>query len=61
MQSGELNQEEIMKKVSVVESKEKIQLIYNLCKEVKGANDCETAYKLYECYVTYKNRNKIYY
>lgn len=61
MVNGELNHEEIMRKISAVESKEKIQLIYDLCKDIKGENDCETSFKLYECVMTYKDRNKNYY
>lgn len=28
---------------------------YNACKDVKGSNDCETAYQLYQCYLNNKS------
>lgn len=56
MENGELNKDEIMRKFSAIEEKEKIESIYNACKDIKGESDCETAYKIYECYL--KNRVK---
>lgn len=55
MHSDELIEDVIIEKLSHDRPSEKVQKIYNICKDVKGQNSCETAFKIYECYV--KNRN----
>lgn len=56
MANGELNKDELMRKFSAIEKEEKIEAIYNICKNIRGDSDCETAFKVYECYLN--NRNK---
>lgn len=47
---GKLQEDVIVAKFSVDKPKEKVQALYNLCKDQKGASNCETAYKVYKCY-----------
>lgn len=47
---GDLLEKVVVEKLSKGEDKAKVEAVVSKCKTLKGANACETAYKLYECY-----------
>jgi hypothetical protein len=54
MANDELMKDVIIDKLSSDQPKEQVEEIFNACKEVTGANSCERAYKMFECYLSYK-------
>lgn len=50
MKNDELVESVIVEKLSKAESKEKVQEIFDACKDEKGSTSCETAFKVYKCY-----------
>lgn len=50
MQNGTLVESVIIEKLSKDETKDEVEEILNLCKDVESENSCELAFKVYECY-----------
>lgn len=56
MQDDQLIESIIVEKLSSDEPREKIQEIFDICKNIKGETSCDTAFEVYECYVTNKSK-----
>lgn len=56
-ENGALHQEKMAEALSTDNDRSKIDELLGKCGSVKGANDCETAFKIYECYKTNSNSN----
>ena len=48
--TGKLNLEKMRESLATDTSKEEIDAIFKKCSGIQGANSCETAFKIYECY-----------
>lgn len=58
MQNDELVEDVIVNTMTSDDTpREKVQMIYDECKEVKGSTACETAFRVYECYLKNKDRS----
>lgn len=55
MEGEDLIEDAIVEKLSSADTKEKVQEVYDRCKDLKGATSCETAFKVYECYLSNRN------
>jgi hypothetical protein len=52
LKDGELTVDESMVEAA---NNDTATRIFNACKDTKGASNCETAFKLYECYLDNKS------
>lgn len=51
---GEFLDAVAIEKLSVSAEKSSVEALVNTCKLQMGSNPCETAYKMYKCYVKHK-------
>lgn len=51
---GDFLDEVAIEKLSVNADKSKVEVLVNTCKLRMGSNPCETAYKIYKCYIEHK-------
>lgn len=51
IQNDELIESVVIEKLSAGEPEEKVKQIYDECKEIRGSTSCETAFRVYECYI----------
>lgn len=52
MADDQLVENVVIERLSVDQPQEKVQEIFEACKNVKGSTSCETAFKVYECYLS---------
>jgi hypothetical protein len=50
--NGEINKEKLGAALSTDTEKSKVDTLIEKCGSIKGANQCETSFKIYECYKT---------
>lgn len=53
-EAGEPQKDVIVSKLSAIGKNEALEKIVNDCIQIRAANQCETAYKIFECYWTKK-------
>lgn len=51
---GEFSDTVAIEKLSAGADKDKVEALVNTCKLQMGQTQCETAYKIYQCYVKHK-------
>lgn len=51
---GEFLDTVAIEKLSVSANRDKVEALVNTCKLQMGQTPCETAYKIYQCYVKHK-------
>ncbi|XP_043266036.1 general odorant-binding protein 56h-like [Colletes gigas] len=56
-QDGSLNEEVVKKRAPTDVTKERVEEIFNKCKDITGTNDCNKAAKLVACYKKNKSLN----
>lgn len=54
IQNNEFVESVVIDKLSADVSKERVAEIFEDCKDIKGATHCETAFRVYECYLNKK-------
>ncbi|XP_037948357.1 general odorant-binding protein 56d-like [Teleopsis dalmanni] len=50
--NGAIKEDVVSGKLSPIVGADRVKEVMAKCNSIKGANNCETAYKLYECYYT---------
>lgn len=56
LKDGQVQEDVVLQKLGSLIGEEKTKEILNKCKDIKGANRCDTGFKIYECFESFKNQ-----
>lgn len=54
MVDGELDETRIIDALTKDEARDDVEKMLNICKAIESENECERAFKIYECYTKNK-------